>query len=110
MTRLAEVTVLASTDSGDWSSVGLLFFAAGFVFYAVMYLRYRNTDKRYQHESRTRTVTHDMRARDEKVRSLKGLKNSRMRGANHRSVKGALNSGGGAAKLMSALGRHGTGR
>lgn len=107
-----ETTVLAaagSDGSGDWSLVGLVLFASGFVFYAVTYVRYRNTDKRYRHESRTRTVTTGMQARDEKVRSLTGLRSSRMRGANNRSVRGALNSGG-VRKLASDLGLGGTGR
>ncbi len=83
--------VLASIGSGDGEggSIGLLLLLSGFVFYGLMYLRYRNTDKRHRHESETRAEIHDVRALDQFHRSLKGVSNSRMRGANNREVRGA---------------------
>jgi hypothetical protein len=118
MTHLGTATTLAATGSdGDWSGIGLLFYAAGFLFFAANYLRYRNTDKRYRHESRTRTQTSDLRARDDYVRSLKGLRSSTMQGANHRSVGGALNgtarltgsAASGVRRLLHVSGRRGSG-
>jgi hypothetical protein len=117
VTYLSTATTLATSGSdGDWSGIGLLFYAAGFIFFAVNYLRYRNTDKRYNHESRTRTETSDLRARDDYVRSLEGLRSSTMQGANHRSVSGALNgtaqltesATGGVRRLLHGFGRHGS--
>ncbi|WP_407320188.1 hypothetical protein UQW22_06955 [Isoptericola halotolerans] len=116
MTYLSTATTLATGSDGDWSGIGLLFYAAGFLFFAANYLRYRNTDKRYRHESRTRTETSDLRARDDYVRSLQGLRSSTMRGANHRTVSGALNGTarlaesvpGGVRRLLRS-GRHGSG-
>lgn len=86
--------VFASSDSssGNLSLIGLLFFATGFVFYGYVFLRYRNSDKRFQHEAHTERVTTNMQADDVKVDSLKDLRSSKMKGANSRSVKGSQNS------------------
>lgn len=88
--------VLADTDSEGGGQLGLLFLLSGFVFYAFVYLRYRNTDKRHRHESETGAELHNVRAEDRLVRNLTGLSNAKMKGANNRSVRGARNGPGGA--------------
>lgn len=85
--------VLASSGSSDSDGTGIawLLLLAGPLFYGVMYLRYRNADKRHKHESETRATMHDVRGTDHLNRSLKGLSNSKMKGANNRAVRGARN-------------------
>ena len=72
---------------------GLLLFLSGFVFYGFVYLRYRNTDKRHMHESETEATMLDVRGVDQHINTLKGLKNSKMEGANNHEVR-ARNGGG----------------
>lgn len=87
--------VLASGSSGDdATNIAWLLLLAGPLFYGVMYLRYRNADKRHKHESETRASMHDVRAADHYNRSLKGLSESRMKGANNTAVRGAQSVGG----------------
>jgi hypothetical protein len=87
--------VLASgSSSDDGTGFAWLLLLAGPLFYGAMYLRYRNADKRHKHESETRASLHDVRAADHYNRSLTGLSDSRMKGANNRSVQGAQGVGG----------------
>ena len=83
--------VVASGDSssGDPRLFGLALFLSGFVFYGAMYARYRNTDKRHRHESETEARMLDVRAVDQHVDTQKGVKHSRMKGANNTEVRGA---------------------
>lgn len=105
--------IVASASENDWSAIGLVFFLSGFIFYGAMFLRYRNADKRFRHESLTRSEVANMRVRDDFVRSQKGLKNSSLRGANNRQVSGSLNSlskfadmgGGNVQQLLRQVGR-----
>lgn len=86
------VIVTAASGDGDASNIGLVFLLSGFVFYGIMFLVYRNVDKRHHYARETEATKHDVKAADERVRSLKGLSNSRMRGANNTEVRGAPNS------------------
>lgn len=95
--------VLASGSSGDdGTNIAWLLLLAGPLFYGVMYLRYRNADKRHKHESETRASMHDVRGADHLNRSLKGLSESRMKGANNTAVRGAQN-GGGVAGMINGI-------
>ena len=87
---LPALQVMAAESDGDASSLGLLLLLAGPAFYALIYFRYRNSDKRHHHEKETEASTHDMRASDEFVQARKGLSNSKMKGANHTEVRGIL--------------------
>ncbi|MEO7122940.1 MAG: hypothetical protein ABI400_07445 [Lacisediminihabitans sp.] len=88
MAASAGHVLAASGSDGDSSNFGLLFLASGFVFYGLMYLRYRNADKRQRYESETEATLHNMQAEDQFVRSMKGLSNSRMANANNTEVRG----------------------
>ena len=90
-TVLPFVSVLAETssDDGDGRAIGLLFLLAGPVFYSMMYLRYRNSDKRHHHESETEAKVQGMRAVDERTGSVKGVSNASLRGSNSTRVRGA---------------------
>lgn len=81
--------VLATSSDEDGSSFGLLFLLSGVVFYVLVWLRYRNVDKRHHHERETRAEMHDLRSDDRLVGSVKGVSNRRMTGANNTEVRGA---------------------
>ena len=87
---LATSTVLAADGEEDGRALGLLFLLSGPLFYWIIYLRYRNSDKRHHHESETEASTADMRASDEYVKERKGLSSSSMSGANHDAVRGSI--------------------
>lgn len=94
LAALTGTVVLASGSDSDVAGFAWLLLLSGPAFYALMYLRYRNADKRHRHETETRASMHDVRGADQFNRSLHGLSNSRMRGANNRSVRGASGPGG----------------
>ena len=95
--HLLGQAVLASSSSseGDPRAFGLLFFLSGFLFYGFMYLRYRNSDKRHRHEAETEARMLDVRAWDQHVDTQKGVKHSKMKGANNREVRWVVAQGGG---------------
>lgn len=84
-----QVFAASGSSDDEGGGLGLLFLASGFVFYGLMYLRYRNVDKRQRHESETEATLKNLRAEDQLVRSMKGLANSHMAGANNSDVRGA---------------------
>ncbi len=90
--HLAGIVQASADDSSDGGTNGLayLFLLSGFLFYGLMYTRYRNVDKRHHHESETKAHLADVQAVDTFQRSLTDLRNSRMRGANNTSVRGSL--------------------
>lgn len=78
-----------SSSDGNIGDIGYVFLLSGFVFYGAIYLRYRNTNKRHEHESETEATMHNVRTVDNFNRRLTGLSNSKMKGANNRDVRGA---------------------
>lgn len=81
--------VLASgSDDGDFP-LGLLLLLAGPIFYAFVFFRYRNADKRHSHESETDAKMLNVQVADERAGSITGAKSSRMQGSNNRTVRGA---------------------
>jgi hypothetical protein len=87
--ELLNQVVLASSDSseGDPRILGLLLFLSGFVYYGLIYLRYRNTDKRHLHESETEARMLNVQAFDQHIEHKKGVKHSKMKGANNHEVR-----------------------
>ena len=65
-----------------------LFLLLGIIFFAIMYLKYRNTDARHHYETETKRNVSNLRKVDEFVRRETGLRNSRMHGANNKAVRG----------------------
>jgi len=96
MLDIAQVLLTTSevlaADGGDDDAggLGLLFLLAGPVFYGIIFMRYRNSDKRHKHESETQAEVVDLTGDDQFVQSRKGLSSSAMQGANHRAVKGKV--------------------
>ncbi|WP_051154966.1 hypothetical protein [Ruania albidiflava] len=72
----------SSIEDGSW--FGLLFLLAGPLFYAMIFLRYRNVDKRHRHATETEATMDNLRERNDYVRTRTGLKNKKMTGANSR--------------------------
>lgn len=84
------LSLLAETDSeSGFGAIGLVFLLSGFGFYAYVYLRYRNVSKRHRHETETEATQSNLVTVDEKIRTLTGLSNSTMSGANNTAVQGA---------------------
>lgn len=82
----------ASDDSGEAAAaIPLLLLLSGFIFYGYIYSKYRNTDKRHSHETETMSNIANLGALDNLVEHRTRLKNSKMTGANHDRIEGALN-------------------
>ncbi len=75
-----------SDEEGNW---GWLFLTAGFVFYGIMYARYRNKWARHYHEKETKATLSNLHRKDVFVKRKTGLTNPRMAGANNTSVSGS---------------------
>lgn len=69
----------------DWK---FLFLLLGFVYFFIMYNRYRNTGARHHHETETKTNMSNLVQRDDLVKRMTGLSNSTMDGANNKRVSG----------------------
>ena len=81
---IATLFTSKSTDD-NWPWVFLL---AGFVFFAIMYARYRNKGARHSHETETKTNMTNLRKEDVFVKKERGLSESRMKNANNTRVSG----------------------
>ncbi|WP_430869183.1 hypothetical protein [Demequina aurantiaca] len=96
MLTLAELAtmnsqILASSGSSDDGGgfIGLAFLLSGFIFYAVIFFKYRNVNKRHHHESETQATLLNMQEQDDFVQARKGLSNRTMSGANNNEVRGS---------------------
>lgn len=65
-----------------------IFLLSGFVYFFVMYLRYRNSNARHHHETETKKNIFNLKKIDNFVKHEKGLSNSRIEGANNTKVSG----------------------
>ena len=80
-------TSTRSSDD-DNNTIFLLLFAGGFVYYGIMYLRYRNSDARHVYEKETKKRVLNMKKVDDLVEHKKRLRNSRMEGSNESKLEG----------------------
>lgn len=67
----------------DWLAL-----APGIIFYIVMYVRYRNADKRHKYEKDTKRKVLNIKSIDKFIKSKRRLKNRWMVGANNTKVEG----------------------
>ena len=65
-----------------------LFLSAGFIYFFVMYAKYRNHGARHKHELETKRNLSNLRKVDRLVKRRTGLTNSRISGANNNKVSG----------------------
>ncbi len=68
----------------DW-----LFLLLGFIFFAIMYARYRNQGARHTYEKDTKNQMSNLKSVDNFIKTRKGLSNSTMNGANNKVVRGS---------------------
>jgi|SRR5690625_3129210 len=103
---LSPSLLASSTSDGDGIGLGWILLLSGFIFYAYVFFRYRNADKRHRHESKTQSNVFNVQTADQKVRTRRGLRSSRMDGANNRSVRGsqhAFGKAGAGEQAISAI-------
>lgn len=65
-----------------------LFLLAGFIYFMLMFLKYRNLNARHSYESETKKTISNLRKVDNFIQTKKGLTNSVMIGANNNNVDG----------------------
>lgn len=92
----ASLQAAVSSDSGgggilQWIAYALLL--SGVVFYAAVFLMYRNVHRRHVHTTDTVATLHEVRADDRLVGSVKGVTNARMKGANNSGGAGGALKG-----------------
>ena len=81
----ALLTTFSLDKDENWPWVFLL---AGFIFFAIIYARYRNQNARHRHETETKTNMTNLRKVDNFVKKEHGLSNSTMHNANNTRVSG----------------------
>ncbi len=69
-----------------------LLLSCGIIYFFVIYGKYRNKDARHTYEKETKKTMSNMIKQDSLIQHLKGLRNSRMDGANNTSVSGKAQS------------------
>lgn len=89
MATLITLFLRSNEDDEYWPWIFLL---AGFVYYLVIYNKYRNKGARHGHEKETKNHMTNLRSVDNFVKKKKGLSNSRMEGANNTVVSGVPGS------------------
>ena len=72
------------------SDYSFLFLLLGIIFFAIIYFKYRNTNARHKYETETKRNISNLRKVDSLVRREKGLRNSRMNGANNTRLNGKI--------------------
>lgn len=85
------ITMLVLLGASDEESGAiLLLLAGGFVYYGIMYARYRNSGARHFHEVETKKEISNLRKVDTFLKQQKGLSNSEIEGRNEKKVRGKL--------------------
>ena len=87
ISALVEILGLLAMLYVDWD-YSWIFLLAGFVYFLIMFLRYRNSNARHTYESETKRQMFNLRKVDNFIESKKGLSSSTMDGANNRIVNG----------------------
>ena len=75
-------------DDSDESNYVWALLVAGFLYYTMIYLRYRNTDAKHHHESETKRNISNLVKYDKFVKSEKHLSNETMYASNNMRVDG----------------------
>ena len=68
-----------------------IFLLSGFIYFLIIYSRYRNSNARHNYESTTKTTMTNLVEKDTLITRKTGLTNSMLEGANNKAVKGIRN-------------------
>ena len=85
---IVEILGLIAMLAVDWD-YSWIFLLSGFIYYGIIYGKYRNAGARHNHETETKHTMKNLRENDEFVETRKRLSNATMRGANNKHVDGA---------------------
>ena len=85
---LIEILAILGMISFDWDGDWVFLFS-GFVYFAIIYGKYRNQGARHHYEKETKRETSKLRQVDDFIKSEHGLSNSRIHGANNTKVNGS---------------------
>ena len=100
---IVEILGLMAMIGLDDFDYNWIFLAAGFIYYGIIYGKYRNQNARHKHEVETVHEMGDLRKVDEKLQTRRRLSNSRIVGANNTSIEGSSNSTSMANKLKDTI-------
>ena len=75
--------LLTLSDDNNWPYI---FLASGFIYYGIIYAKYRNTGARHSHETETKTNMTNLQKYDQFIKKKTRLTNSRMDGANNTRI------------------------
>lgn len=75
--------ILTIGNDNDWA---YLFLTSGFIYYGIIYFKYRNTGARHKHELETKTNMFNLRKYDKFVRKRVKLTNSKMSDSNNNEI------------------------
>ncbi len=76
------------SDNDDDGNGFLLLLLSGFIFYAIMYARYRNKGARHTYEKETKNNIDNIKRVDQLIEHRKGLKNSQIKDRNDYVLEG----------------------
>ena len=80
----------ASTSDDDNGLFFLLLLLSGFVYYGIMYSRYRNKGARHTYEKETKRDMYDLKSTDDLLEHLKGLNDPFIKGCNDSKLEGDI--------------------
>lgn len=84
---LVEILGILAMMFVDWD-YSWLFLLSGFIYFMVMFTKYRNNNARHTYETETKKNMTNIRKVDHYIQSRTGLTNSTMDGANNKRVNG----------------------
>ena len=85
---LFMMTSSRSSDDDDPSYAFLLLLLSGFIYYFVIYNRYRNKNARHTYEKETNYEISNLVKKDELIKRERGLDNSEIKGRNDHVLEG----------------------
>ena len=86
---IALLIVNMKTNSDSNNAWGWIFLLVGILFYIIKKSKYRNAGARHTYEKETKKNVSNLRKIDNLIKRRKGLRNSRMDGANNTEVRGS---------------------
>lgn len=85
---LVEILGIIAMLFIDIEKISWLFLLTGFIYFFIMYGRYRNADARHHHEIETKSTMYNLKTTDTLIRREKGLSNSKITGMNNTKING----------------------